>query len=174
MTLIVCSLALMPQVVATRRPSHMITLIDPATPVRRPRGLDRRRHLRLELDDINEPAAGYIAPDERTVRRILEFSRGWDATAPMVVHCYAGISRSGASAFAIACDRNPGVDELEIARALRRAAPHAYPNRRIVALADAILGRSGRMSEAIEAIGGNDFVPTGPAYDLPIRYPAPA
>ena len=30
------------------------------------------------------------------------------------------------------------------------------------------------MSDAIAAIGGNDFVPTGPAYDLPIRYPAPA
>jgi predicted protein tyrosine phosphatase len=174
MTLIVCSLALMPEVVARRRPSHMITLIDPATPVQRPLGLDRKRHLRLELDDIVEPAAGYVAPDERCVRRILEFSRGWDGSAPMVVHCFAGISRSGASAFAIACDRNPDVDEFEIARALRRAAPHAYPNRRIVALADAILGRGGRMSDAIAAIGGNDFVPTGPAYDLPIRYPAPA
>jgi predicted protein tyrosine phosphatase len=71
MTLIVCSLALMPEVVARRRPSHMITLIDPATPVQRPLGLDRKRHLRLELDDIVEPAAGYVAPDERCVRRIL-------------------------------------------------------------------------------------------------------
>jgi predicted protein tyrosine phosphatase len=174
MTLIVCSLALMPEVVARRRPSHMITLIDPATPVQRPLSLARKRHLRLELDDIVEPTAGYVAPDERSVRRILDFSRGWDASAPLLVHCYAGISRSGASAFAIACDRNPGIDEFEIARALRRAAPHAYPNRRIVALADAILGRGGRMSDAIEAIGGNDFVPTGPAYDLPIRYPTPA
>ncbi len=173
MTLIVCSLALMPEVVRTRRPSHMITLIDPTTPVERPIGLDRSRHLKLELDDIVEPAHGFVAPDERSVGRILDFSRTWDASAPMVVHCYAGISRSGASAFAIACDRNPDVDEFEIARALRRIAPHAYPNRRIVALADTILGRGGRMVEAVEAIGGNNFVPTGPAYDLPISYPAP-
>jgi predicted protein tyrosine phosphatase len=172
MTLIVCSLALMPEVVRTRRPSHMITLIDPSTPVERPLSLDQSRHLTLELDDISEPTLGYVAPDERSVIRILEFSRTWDARAPMVVHCYAGISRSGASAFAIACERNPGVDEFEIARALRRAAPHAFPNRRIVALADTILGRSGRMVDAVEAIGGNNFVPTGPAYDLPISYPA--
>jgi len=172
MTLIVCSLALMPEVVRTRRPSHMITLIDPSTPVERPLGLDSSRHLRLELDDIVEPALGYVAPDERSVMRLLDFSRSWDASAPMVVHCYAGISRSGASAFAIACDRNPHADEFDIARALRDAAPHAFPNRRIVALADAILGRRGRMIGAIEAIGGNNFVPTGPAYDLPISYPA--
>jgi predicted protein tyrosine phosphatase len=174
MTLIVCSLALMPEVVRTRRPSHMITLIDPSTPVECPLSLDRSRYLKLELDDIIEPTLGYVAPDERSVVRILDFSRTWDARAPMVIHCYAGISRSGASAFAIACDRNPDVDEFEIARALRRAAPHAYPNRRIVALADTILGRGGRMVDAVEAIGGNSFVPTGPAYDLPIRYPSPA
>jgi len=172
MTLIVCSLALMPEVVRTRGPSHMITLIDPSTPVERPLSLDGSRHLKLELDDISEPTRGFVAPDERSVMRILEFSRTWDASAPMVVHCYAGISRSGASAFVIACDRNPHANEFEIARALRRAAPHAYPNRRIVALADTILGRGGRMVDAIEAIGGNNFVPTGPAYDLPIDYPA--
>ena len=170
MTLIVCSLSDMPGVVRRRQASHLVTLIDPGTPVERPLGVPESRHLRLDVDDINEPMDGYMAPDAASVVRLLEFGRTWDASAPMVVHCFAGISRSTASAFAIACDRNPDIAETRIALALRQAASHAFPNRRIVALADEILGRRGRMVEAIEAIGGNNFVPTGVPFDLPVRF----
>jgi predicted protein tyrosine phosphatase len=174
MTLIVCSLADMPEVVRRRTPSHLLTLIDPSTPVERPHGLVASRHLRLDFFDIVEPSEGFPAPDMDSIIRLLDFSRGWDASAPMVVHCFAGISRSTASAFAIACDRNPDADELEIARALRAAASHAFPNRRIVALADDLLGRRGRMVDAVEAIGGNNFVPTGKPFDLPVAFPVRA
>jgi len=88
----------------------------------------------------------------------------------MLIHCWAGISRSTASAFAIACERNPHADEHAIALALRRAAPHAYPNRRLVALADDILGRRGRMIEAVEAMGDNNFAMEGVPFDLPARH----
>jgi predicted protein tyrosine phosphatase len=87
----------------------------------------------------------------------------------MVVHCWAGISRSTASAFAIACARDPDADELEVALAMRRASPSAFPNRRIVALADDILGRHGRMVAAVEAMGGNGFVAEGVPFDLAVR-----
>ncbi|HEX4198346.1 MAG TPA: hypothetical protein VHZ26_12995 [Caulobacteraceae bacterium] len=170
MTLIVCSLSDMPAVVRRRQASHLVTLIDPGTPVERPLSVPEGRHLRLDVNDIDAPMAGYRAPDAASVVKILEFSRGWDASAPMVVHCFAGISRSTASAFAIACDRNPDVPEDQIALVLRQAASHAFPNRRIVALADALLGRRGRMVQAIEAIGGNNFVPSGVPFDLPVRF----
>jgi predicted protein tyrosine phosphatase len=42
---------------------------------------------------------------------------------------------------------------MEIARELRRVSPTATPNRRLVAIADDRLGRDGRMSAAIAAIG---------------------
>ena len=71
----------------------------------------------------------------------------------MVVHCYMGISRSTASAYASVCALNPQRDELGIAQALRRASPTATPNIRIVSLADKLLGRDGRMVAAIETIG---------------------
>lgn len=170
MTLIVCSLSDMAGVVRRRQASHLVTLIDPGTPVERPLGVLESRHLRLDVDDINAPMEGYLAPDMESVVRLLEFSRTWDASAPMVIHCFAGISRSTASAFAIACDRNPNVAEDRIALRLRQAASHAFPNRRIVALADDLLGRRGRMVDAIESIGGNNFVPTGVPFDLPVRF----
>jgi predicted protein tyrosine phosphatase len=103
------------------------------------------------------------------VEAILAFGRSWDAAAPMVIHCFAGISRSTASAFAIACERDPQADELEIALSMRRASPSALPNRRIVALADDILGRQGRMIDAVEAMGGNGFVMEGVPFDTPVR-----
>jgi predicted protein tyrosine phosphatase len=70
-----------------------------------------------------------------------------------VVHCFAGISRSTASAYASVCALNPHRDEASIAQALRGASPTATPNIRIVSLADKLLGRDGRMVAAIETIG---------------------
>jgi predicted protein tyrosine phosphatase len=92
-------------------------------------------------------------PDEEHVAELLSFVRRWDRRAPLVMHCYAGISRSTASAFASVCALNPQRDEDAIAQALRRASPTATPNIRIVSLADRLLGRDGRMVAAIETIG---------------------
>ena len=79
--------------------------------------------------------------------------RRWDRAAPIVVHCFAGISRSTAAAFSALCAARPDLDEEEIALRLRARSPEATPNARIVALADEILGRSGRMVRAVEKIG---------------------
>jgi predicted protein tyrosine phosphatase len=79
----------------------------------------------------------------------LRFVRAWDRAAPLVVHCYAGISRSTAGAFVTACALNPQRDEAAIARALRDASPTAMPNIRIVSIADRLLAREGRMIAAI-------------------------
>ena len=79
--------------------------------------------------------------------------RSWDRAAPLVVHCWAGISRSTAAAFVSVCALRPERDEREIAWAIRRASPTAMPNIRIVTFADAMLQRKGRMVAAVEAIG---------------------
>ena len=64
----------------------------------------------------------------------------------------------------------PEADEHAIARAMRRAAPHAYPNRRIVALADDMLGRRGKMVDAVEAMGGDSYVSVGAPFDFSVRH----
>lgn len=169
MTLIVCPLSQVEAVIAARSPSHLITLLDPAYLIDTPAGLEPHRHLRLGVDDVTDPSEGRIAPDGALVERILAFGRGWDASRPMLVHCWAGISRSTATAFLLACERNPDTPEATIARALRAASIHAYPNRRIVALADDLLGRQGRMVDAVEAIGMGEFA-VGFPFDLAVRH----
>jgi predicted protein tyrosine phosphatase len=169
MFLIVTPLSRLHAVIAERRPSHLITLLSPEELIATPAGCDPARHLRLGVHDIDVPMSGMVAPDAALVEEVLAFARGWDGAAPLVVHCWAGISRSTASAFAIACERDPHADELQIALAMRRASPTAYPNRRIVALADDILGRRGRMLEAVEAMGGNAMALEGVPFELPAR-----
>jgi predicted protein tyrosine phosphatase len=174
MTLIVCSLSALPDVIAARHPSHVITMLTPTQMIDPVEGVDPANHLRLGVDDIAMPMPGLVLPDEAAIARLLTFARGWDGEAPMIVHCLAGVSRSTAGALAVACDRNPHAPERQIAEALRRAAPHAFPNRRIVALADHLLDRRGRLIEAVEAIGRDDLGVRPMPFDLPSRYPAAA
>ena len=166
MTLIICGLAEAPAIIAARAPSHMVTLLDAASMIETPAGLPPDHHLRLSVNDIAEPTEGLILPSADLVHRLLAFGRAWDASAPMIVHCWAGISRSSASAFILACDRNPDADERLIAMRMRRAAKHAYPNRKIIALADDILGRRGRMVDAVEAMGDYEYSGYGVPFDF--------
>lgn len=172
--IIVCPLHEIEEVVRERSASHLLTLIDPATIPQTPRSILAGRHLKLGVNDITEVVDGLVCPDETTVDAVLEFGRTWDETQPLVVHCWAGISRSTAAAFAIACERNPDTPEAVIAQAIRAASPTAYPNRRLVALADAALGREGRMTAAVEAMGPPDFgeggEQMGRAFDIPARF----
>jgi predicted protein tyrosine phosphatase len=149
----VCSLARLHETVAATGARHVVTLLKDTDLVQRPGGIMSENHLILGMDDITGPLDGYIAPADEHVTRLLDFVRGWDRAAPLVMHCYAGISRSTAGAYVAACALNPHRDEATIARTLRRASPTATPNFRIVALADRALGRGGRMTTAIEEIG---------------------
>jgi predicted protein tyrosine phosphatase len=149
----VCSLAHLHDVVETTGARHIVSLIGDEARLQRPSSIAAENHLWLCLHDISAPLDGYIMPGEEHIASLLEFVRGWDQRAPLVVHCYMGISRSTASAFASVCALNPHRDELSIAQALRRASPTATPNIRIVSLADKLLGRNGRMIAAVETIG---------------------
>jgi predicted protein tyrosine phosphatase len=170
MTLIICALSQIHDVIRRRRPSHMVTLLSPAEMIDTPKGLPADRHLRIKVNDIAETMPGLVAPDEAMVTRIVKFGGGWTADQPMLVHCWAGISRSTATAFILACERNPDVGEATIANALRAASRYATPNRRFVALADDLLGRNGRMVDAVAAIGPGEVTMESHTFDLPVRY----
>src|SRR6266404_647740 len=138
----VCSLAALPDTVKAT-----------GDQVQRPESVLPANHLKISMDDITEQMDGFVVPSDSHIEQVLNFVRGWDRSAPLVVHCYAGISRSTASAFAAACALNPHRDEMSIARQIRQASPTAFPNRLIVTLADKALGREGRMMRALDEMG---------------------
>jgi predicted protein tyrosine phosphatase len=149
----VCSLARLHDTVAETRASHMVTLLRLIDRVQRPATITEANHLILSMDDIMMPMDGYTHPAEEHVHGLIDFVRRWDRQAPVVMHCYAGISRSTAGAFITACALNPGRDEAAVARAIRGSSKTAMPNAMMVAHADRILGRKGRMIAAVEALG---------------------
>lgn len=165
----VCSLAKVPETVRLTGARTLITLIDHGTPVPRPAGITPDRHLLVAISDIVMELEGHILPTEAHVGALLSFVRQWDRADPMLIHCWAGVSRSTAAAFISACALSPKRDEIEIAQALRRSSPTASPNPRIVAIADAMLGRGGRMSQAVKRIGRGDDCYEGAPFALELR-----
>jgi predicted protein tyrosine phosphatase len=165
----VCSLARLHETVEDTGARHVVSLIGDEAAVERPTAVEAENHLWLRLHDISAPLDGYIMPEEEHVGDLLSFVRRWDRRAPLVVHCYAGISRSTASAFACVCALNPHRDEESIALALRSASPTATPNIRIVSLADRLLGRDGRMVAAIETIGRGIVATEGTPFRLDLE-----
>jgi predicted protein tyrosine phosphatase len=163
----VCPLSAVPTVVTRHNASHLLTCLQDAVLVETPPGIVSGRHLRLHIHDIAEPMLGCIEPGEEHVTQLIDFARGWGGRGPMVVHCWAGISRSTAAAYAALCAINPGVPEELIAMRLREASPTAYPNRLIVRLADDALRRGGRMVRAVEAIGRGVIATEAVPFSLP-------
>jgi predicted protein tyrosine phosphatase len=157
----VCSLADLHATVKETGASHVLTVMANVAQVQRPESVLDANHLRVSMDDITEHMDGFVAPNDSHVVQVLDFVRGWDRKAPLVVHCYAGISRSTASAFAAVCMLNPDRDEMSIARQIRAASPIASPNRLLVTLADKALGRDSRMVRALDAMGPGNLTVTG-------------
>ncbi|MGH6769961.1 MAG: tyrosine phosphatase family protein [Xanthobacteraceae bacterium] len=149
----VCSLARLHQTVADTGAGRIVTLLKQTDRVVRPDTILAENHLILGMDDVAEPMDGFIHPADEHVERLIAFARGWNRAQPMVVHCFAGISRSTAGAFVAACALNPHRSERAIAEQLRRLSGTASPNPRIVSIADRLLARSGRMVAAVETIG---------------------
>lgn len=159
--LYVCSLAAVHHMISRVGASHLVTLINQDTMIDTPTEIGADNHLRLAMNDIIDDRPGLVLPNETHITDLIQFTESWHQEAPMLIHCWAGISRSTAAAFISLCVLNPDKDENLIAQRLREASPTATPNRRLVEMADAALGRSGRMTAAVDSIGRGEMAIEG-------------
>lgn len=149
----VCSMFRVADVATASGARTLVSLINGDIQVPRPAAIPPARHLLVGISDITAEMEGQVLASEAHVAALLDFVRLWDREAPLLIHCFAGVSRSTAAAYVSACALSPQLCEDELAQRLRRASPTATPNARLVALGDKMLGREGRMVEAIERIG---------------------
>lgn len=163
----VCPLSRVPDMIAETGARHLMTLINRQTMLETPPGIDPANHLRLAVNDIDVPQHGLVHPGEAHVEELLRFAQTWNRQGPLVVHCWAGISRSTAAAFITICALNPSVPEDLVARRIRQTSATACPNRLLVRVADDMLGRRGRMLHAIEAMGPHEPASEGQPFALP-------
>ncbi len=82
----VCSLAALPETVKATGASHVLTVMARVDQVPRPQSVLEANHLKVAVDDINEQMEGFVAPSEIHIEQVLNFVRGWDRRAPMVMH----------------------------------------------------------------------------------------
>jgi predicted protein tyrosine phosphatase len=152
----VCSLVRLHDTIARTGARHVVSLLADDADMTRPAVIAAENHLWLQVHDISEPQDGFVLPQPEHVEQLIAFVQQWPRETALVVHCYAGVSRSSAAAFVAVCALNPAADEAAIATAMRRASPTATPNIRIITIADQLLARQGRMIRAVEAIGRGD------------------
>jgi predicted protein tyrosine phosphatase len=149
----VCPLSKITETIAETGAGHLITLMNTGSHPATPAGIESGRHLKIAISDIVARTEGSVLPATRHVKEIFNFAQSWDRRRPLLIHCYAGVSRSTAAAYICVLLLDPARDERALAQELRRASPTATPNIRLIRLADRLLGRGGRMVRAIESIG---------------------
>lgn len=166
--IIVCGLHAAPDLVVKHKVGAAIGILAPETVHPVFPSLAENRRLRLSFNDINAPTEGMIAASDTDVERLIAFVQDWDKKSPMLIHCWAGISRSTATAFAALCILRPDEDEMSLALELRAASASATPNRLITTKMDKALGREGRMLRAVESIGRGADAFDGTAFTLKV------
>jgi predicted protein tyrosine phosphatase len=162
--IIVSSLSRIGEMAARHKAREMVTLIAENHDFHRPGIIDPARHLTLAVNDITFAGRdGLMAPGEDHVTAVIEFARAWDQSAPLLVHCWMGVSRSPAAALIAALAVSPDLDDRALAEKLRQASPQASPNSRLVEIGDHLLGRKGKLIKAVKAIGrGADYAGEAP------------
>lgn len=151
--IIVCGLSAAQTQIDLHGAKRVISILGPETPHRDFESIEREQHLRLTFNDINAETPGLISPNSSDAAKLVAFIENWDGKTPLLIHCWAGISRSTASAFTALCVLRPKADEMVLAKILREASPSATPNQMITHQVDQYLGRNGRMVEAVQSIG---------------------
>jgi len=135
--------------------THVLSILDPDYPEPADfAAYGPHKRLTLHFDDVLDAAPGLTPPERHHIEALLEFGRGLGAVAGdplghLLVHCHAGISRSTASMATLLAEARPAMDEDAIFAHIREIRPQAWPNSRMIGLADDLLGLSGRLSAAL-------------------------
>jgi predicted protein tyrosine phosphatase len=166
--IVVCSLRAAHEQVASLGAKQAISILGPDSEHPAFETVQGDDHLRLTFHDVASSTPGLTAPGAHDMAKLLGFIRAWDKQTPLLIHCWAGISRSTAAGYIATCLLQPTRDESELALALRAASPSATPNPMLVALADDALGREGRMIRAIRNIGRGADAFEGVPFRLPL------
>ena len=92
----------------------------------------------LCFDDISRPVDDYILPEKKHIQKALKFADNIDGGS-LLIHCFAGVSRSSGIALAIIAQGLGIGKEKKAVKELQRINPCCMPNKLVVWLADEVL-----------------------------------
>jgi predicted protein tyrosine phosphatase len=138
---------------AARGVTHVLSILDPDWP--EPAvflAFDPHFRATFRFHDSIEAAPGVVLPKRADVEAILAFGRDAGDVSHLLIHCHAGISRSTAAMLMIWAQAHPGESEDAAVDRLLAIRPQAWPNSRMIAFGDELLGRDGRLTAAVSRI----------------------
>lgn len=165
-TITVCPLSKLNETLISSGAERMISLMSCDTQMERPTEIAQENHLVLLFNDIVVPRVGLVPPAEQHIKALINFAQDWDWSTPLLIHCWAGISRSPAAAAIIAMAMNPSREDDELAKTMRRLSRSITPNIKMIEIADQHLGRSGFFGEAFRSIGRGEDAFEGAPFAL--------
>lgn len=131
--------------------THVLSILDPRTADPAAFG-SFGEHVRtvLRFDDVVDEMPGFEAPQVAHLQALLAFgdSLSLEPEVHLLVHCHMGISRSTAAMGILLAQHNPGY-EREAFATLLEIRPRCWPNSRMVAIADRLMGRHGALVRAL-------------------------
>ncbi|HEX9904272.1 MAG TPA: protein-tyrosine-phosphatase [Propylenella sp.] len=135
--------------------THILSILDPSYPDPADFASYRpHKRLTLRFDDIIEAGPGMQLPERRHIEALLAFGDGLavpegDPLGHLLVHCHAGISRSTASMTILLAEALPEAGADALYARIREIRPQAWPNSRMIGLADDLLGRGGMLVDGL-------------------------
>ena len=149
MDVFVCQKNKVHDVVKATGAKHVLSLLDPDDRLYLTPRLQEVNRLHLECEDVLDEKV-WAAPTREQVQSFLEWARCIPDEDTLVVHCFAGVSRSTAAAIAILADRLGNVDAA--GQRIKSVRPQPCPNPVIIKFADEILGLDGKLYEECEKV----------------------
>ena len=140
----VCSFRELPEQVRRWKATHLLSLVDTGD-FRAPRSV---AWTRLPCEDI-EVMSNPRAPSSDVAQVILALGAAMPDGGRLLIHCEAGVSRSGATALMLLAQE---LGASAAAEALATIRPMAYPNALMVHHADVLLGLGGALLATLPEI----------------------
>lgn len=86
--------------------------------------------------------------DPKHISMLLDFVYALPAEARLFIHCASGMTRSAAAAIIAACALEPDKSPAEHFAAMLKACPRIVPQRRMLEIADDLIGLEGALKKA--------------------------
>ncbi|MCG7392672.1 protein-tyrosine-phosphatase [Microvirga sp. ACRRW] len=149
----ICGISELPEQKAV---THVLSILDPDHPDPEAFGAYASHHRTiLRFHDIINPIEGMILPQPEHVEAVLRFGdevaagKAERTEGHLLVHCHMGISRSTAAMLTLMAQTNPDESEDKLFERLLEIRPQAWPNSRMIAFADDLLSRQGRLVDGL-------------------------
>ena len=131
----------------TDYPTHIISLLDDVNAIHKM----GTHHLIIEMSDINVvpefmlSGASFIVPDTHHLQQLLDHTKDLKDGDKVLVHCFAGQSRSTAAAIAICIQH--GMHWKDAFHHIEGIRPIMMPNQKFISVIDDHFGLNGELRE---------------------------